>query len=102
MPAGRPKTIARNGPAPGFRNSRSGTNTSAPRKGKVVVQLPCTVRSFSEAVGVRASQVLGKLMTMGQLANINAELSAEIVEHLAMELGVEIDVRQPRIWKPGC
>ena len=77
-----------------IRNKRSGTNTSAPRKGKAVLQLPCTVRSFSEAVGVRASQVLGKLMALGQLANINAELSSEVVELLAVELGLDVDVRQ--------
>ena len=35
---------------------RGGTNTAAPRKGKVVIDLPCTVRSLSEATGVPNGQ----------------------------------------------
>ena len=44
---------------------RTGTNTAAPRKGKVVVELPCTVRSFAEATGISAGKILGKLMATG-------------------------------------
>jgi translation initiation factor IF-2 len=61
----------------------------------VVIDLPCTVREFSESVGVPARTVLGKLLAMGAVnTNINAELSAETVELLAVELGVEIVVRR--------
>jgi translation initiation factor IF-2 len=46
-----------------FRRSRkSGVSTAAPRKGKVSLQLPCTVRELSEAAGVPASQILRILM----------------------------------------
>jgi translation initiation factor IF-2 len=76
------------------RGKRAATNTSAPRKGRVVVQLPATVRSYSEAIGVRAPQVLGKLLAMGTMANINTELSSEMAELLAVDLGIEIDLRQ--------
>ncbi|HEX3656361.1 MAG TPA: translation initiation factor IF-2 [Pirellulales bacterium] len=77
-----------------IRMRRTGTNTAAPRKGKVVVVLPCTVRSFSESVGIRASQVLGKLLALGQMANINTELSAETIELLSVELGLEVETRE--------
>jgi len=75
---------------------RTGANTAAPRKTNVVVELPVTVRGFSEAIGVPARTVLGKMLTMG-IANltINAELSAETAELLAMELGVEVEIRRP-------
>jgi translation initiation factor IF-2 len=74
---------------------RTGTNTAAPRKTNVVLDLPCTVREFSESVGVPARTVLGKLLAMGAVnTNINAELSAETVELLAVELGVEVVVRR--------
>jgi len=73
---------------------RSGTNTSAPRKGKVVVVLPCTVRSFAEVTGVPAGKILGKLMAMGILSNIVASLDAETAELLAVELGIEADIRR--------
>lgn len=74
----------------------TGQNTAAPRKGSVVVELPCTVRSFSEAVGVRAPQVLMKLLQLGGTAgNINTELNEETVELLAVEFGVEIQLKRP-------
>jgi len=74
---------------------RPGVSTAAPRKGNVVVQLPCTVREFSEALGVPASQVLGKLLQLGTLSNINAELDPELAELLAAEFGIEVDFKQP-------
>ena len=70
-------------------------NTSAPRKTRVIVEMPCTVRAFSEAIGVPARLVLGKLLAMGVVtANINAELSMETAELLAVELGAEVDFRR--------
>ena len=79
-----------------LRIRRTGANTAAPRKTMAVLQLPVTIRGFSEAIGVPARIVLGKLLSMGMVStNINADLSAETAELLAMELGVEIDIRRP-------
>ncbi len=74
---------------------RKGTNTAAPRKENVVLELPCTVRSFSEAAGVPSGRVLAALMQMGQMLNINANINAELAEMLAVELNVELQFRQP-------
>lgn len=74
---------------------RTGANTAAPRKTNVVLELPCTVRTFSEAIGISASKVVGELMKLGTMANINANLDAEMAELLAEQLAVEIDFRQP-------
>ncbi len=76
---------------------RIGTNTAAPRKHNVVLEMPCTVRTFSETVGVSANQVLGKLLAMGVGAgvNINAGLEMETAELLAVEFGVDVDLRRP-------
>ena len=74
-------------------NRRTGTNTAAPRKGKVTLEMPCTVRSFSTAIGVPASQVLRQLMGLGTMGNINSEIDPEMAELLAVELGVEVDFR---------
>jgi translation initiation factor IF-2 len=71
------------------RIKRTGTNTAAPRKDSVVVQLPCTVRTFSEALGVPARTILAKLLEMGTMTNIAANLDAEMAELLASELGVD-------------
>ncbi len=68
-----------------------------PRKGKVALQLPATVRTFSEAGGIGANQVLQKLMALGVTSalNINAALDQETVELLAVELGLELELKQP-------
>lgn len=71
-----------------LRIKRTGANTAAPRKDSVVVQLPCTVRTFSEALGVPARTILAKLLEMGTMTNIAANLDPEMAELLAAELGV--------------
>ncbi len=80
------------------RIQRKGTNTAAPRKGRVVVELPCNVRSYAEATGIPVSKILGKLMTMykdgGPMPSITSNLDAETAELLALELGVEVEVRR--------
>jgi len=74
---------------------RTGAKTAAPRKGKIVVEMPCTVRDFSEAVGVPARMILAKLLELGVMSNIAASLDAETAELLAAEFGLEVDIRAP-------
>ena len=69
-------------------------NTAAPRKEKAVLELPCTVRTFSEAAGVSSGQVIKVLMELGTMANINAQIEDEMVELIAEQLGVELDIRE--------
>lgn len=73
---------------------RTGANTAAPRKSSVVIELPCTVRTFSEVLGVPVRQVLAKLLALGTMGNINSQISSELAELLAIELGVEVSFRQ--------
>ncbi len=83
----------------GFRRRhRSGptVNTAAPRKDSVVLQLPCTVREFSEAAGVSKVQVL---LTMKQLGdesnkNVNSTIEDEMVELLVEQLEVQLEIRE--------
>jgi len=72
---------------------RTGANTAAPRKGKVIVELPCTVRGFSEAVSVSVASILSQLMELGSISNITASLDPEMAELLAAELGVDVEFR---------
>lgn len=76
------------------RLTRKGTNTAAPRKGDVVVELPCTVRTLSEATGVSTAAILRSLMAFGTMANINAELDLETAELIAAELGIEVQFKE--------
>ncbi len=86
--------IRRRGPTRIKRNANS-KSTAAPRKEKVALSLPCSVRQFSEAAGVGANVVLQKLLVLqGAMANINTMLDTETVELLADELGVEIEFKQ--------
>ncbi len=70
-------------------------STAAPRKEAVSLELPTTVRAFSEAAGVSATQVIRVLMGMGMMANINAPITEEYAELLAAELGVQLEFKQP-------
>ena len=73
---------------------RSNTvSTAAPRKGNVTLSLPCTVRSFSEATGVAARDVLGVLLREGTMANITAQIDPDMAEFIAAELGLEVEFR---------
>jgi translation initiation factor IF-2 len=72
------------------RIKRTGTNTAAPRKESVVLEMPCSVRTFSEAIGVPARTILGKLLDMGTVTNIAANIDLELAELLAVELGVDV------------
>lgn len=74
---------------------RASGQSTAPRKGKVVVELPCTVRSLSEATGVPFARIQRTLMALGTMATINSSIDAELAELVAAELGLDIELRNP-------
>jgi translation initiation factor IF-2 len=77
------------------RLKRTGVCTAVPRKSHVVIELPCTVRSFSEAVGVPAQKVLGELFKLGVPSLITATMPEETAELVALNLGTEVEFRRP-------
>ncbi len=74
---------------------RTGANTAAPRRENVSIEIPCTVRSFSEAIGVPARTILAKMLELGTISNIAATLDPDMAELLAGELGVSVDFYRP-------
>ena len=68
---------------------RKGVNTAAPRKDAVVLELPCTIRSFSEAAGMLGRQSVGHVDGMGMQSglNINSQLDLETAEVIAGRIG---------------
>jgi translation initiation factor IF-2 len=68
-----------------------------PRKGKVPVEMPITVRSLSEAVGVRSGDLLFRLRDHGAPATItiNSNLDPDMAETIALDLGCELDIKRP-------
>lgn len=70
-------------------------STAAPRKTDVALELPCTLREFSEATGLPAQVVQRTLMSFGQMVTINAMLDAETAELIAAEHGVDLKIKEP-------
>jgi translation initiation factor IF-2 len=73
----------------------SGISTAAPRKTNATIQVPCTVRGFSEAIGLPASEVLKKLLSFGMetMPSMASSLDRDTVELLAAEFGVQLDIK---------
>jgi translation initiation factor IF-2 len=74
---------------------RRPTGPTQPRKGKVPIELPITVRSLSAAIGVPSPQLLFKLRDHGIEATINTTLDPDLAEAIALESGAELDVKRP-------
>ena len=72
---------------------RSGpvANTAAPRKENLTLELPCTVRTFSEVAGVPAVKVLLTCQQLGDdsVRQINSMLADETAEMLLEHFGIE-------------
>ncbi|MBN8525746.1 MAG: translation initiation factor IF-2, partial [Planctomycetes bacterium] len=60
------------------------------------IAVPCTVREFSEASGVRVSVIIAKLFMAGVMANINSVLGKSEVELLAQEFKKTVTVTEPK------
>ena len=78
------------------RSKGKAANTAAPRKDDVVLQLPCTVREFSEAAGVPAVQALLTIQQLGDTSasNINSSIPSEMVELLIEHFQSSVEVRE--------
>ena len=70
------------------------TSTAAPRKNRVVLELPCTVKSFAENLGLSVASVQGKLFELGKMLTITASLDLETAELLAVAFDAEVDFRK--------
>ncbi len=66
------------------------------KKSHVEIEPPITVRGLSEVIGVKANELIRKLMGMNQLATINANLDDELAVMLALEFGIDLEVVHPR------
>src|SRR4051812_24822236 len=76
------------------RRVSTGASTAAPRKEKVVVQLPCTIRELSEAAGIPATEILRILMNEGVMTTITAIMDPEMTQLVAAELGINVEFKE--------
>jgi translation initiation factor IF-2 len=68
-----------------------------PRKGKVPISMPITVRALSEAVGLRSGDLLFRLKDHGAAENItiNSTLDPVLAEAIALDVGCELEIKKP-------
>jgi translation initiation factor IF-2 len=68
------------------------------RKGKVPIATPISVRTLSEAIGVKSAALIFKLMAAGAppTTTINSLLDVDMAETIALEQGIELDVKRGR------
>jgi translation initiation factor IF-2 len=68
-----------------------------PRKGKVPLQLPITVRALSEAIGLRSVELLFKLRDHGAppTLNINSTIDPDLAQTIALDVGCELEIKRP-------
>ena len=77
------------------RNQRH-TSSAGQLKTEAEIELPISVRSLSEAIGRPASALLKALFARGAMITINALLDEETAVELAMELGVDLQIKYGR------
>src|SRR5262249_39214902 len=66
-----------------------------PRKGKVPVEMPITVRSLSETVGLKSADLLARLLGHGQAnVNINSNVEPDVAEMIAVEVGCDLEIKR--------
>ncbi|MBN2378087.1 MAG: translation initiation factor IF-2 [Sedimentisphaerales bacterium] len=74
------------------RSTSQGSTRQVVRIEKATVKEPITVKDLSGAIGVRAAEIMSKLMQMGVMATVNQIIDTEAAEAVALELGVELTV----------
>lgn len=80
------------------KRSRRGRKNRGPIELKTSAQIefPITVRALSEAIGRPAKSIMGYFFKEGQMVTINDELNEEDALEVAMELGVDLEIKRGR------
>ncbi len=64
---------------------------------KVTIELPATVKDVSAALGVKAGDIISKLLIGHNVfATINQALDGELIEMIGIEYGVEVELKQAK------
>jgi len=70
-----------------------GQHQVAAKPTHVEITPPITIRALSEAMGVKSSDILKKLMATGVLATVNQVLEPETAQVMALEFGLELTIK---------
>lgn len=79
-----------------IRRRRQKSTAPVALKTSAQIELPVTVRGFSEAIGRPVRDILRLLFDKGEMTTINETVSEDTALEVAMELGVDLEVKRPR------
>ncbi len=66
------------------------------KMGDIHIDEPITVKSFSEATGIKASEIITKMMGLGVIATVNQVIDTEMAETIAVENDITLVVRESK------
>ncbi|MEW6356777.1 MAG: translation initiation factor IF-2 [Planctomycetota bacterium] len=97
-PARKPERHLRRWIAPGA--GRMGVKAVKPspvqKVTKVEVEPPIIVKDLSAIMGVKASDIIGKLLSHGLMATINEAIEPEMARLIGVDFDVEVTVKEPQ------
>ncbi|MDZ7816236.1 MAG: translation initiation factor IF-2 N-terminal domain-containing protein [Planctomycetota bacterium] len=79
----------------GNRGNKRKKKVSQP-KDNVAVEVPISVRDLSQAIGVKANDIIFKFIKAGQRVTVNSMLDAEAVEQIALDYELDLDIRKEK------
>lgn len=78
------------------RQRRKKRSSQVELKTSAQIEFPITVRNLSEAIGRPAKSIMGYFFKAGHMVTINDELGEEDALEVAMELGVDLEIKRGR------
>jgi len=60
----------------------------------VAIEEPVTVKSLASALGIKANDIIGKLMKQGIFASINQALDITVAQTMALDYGIDLEIAQ--------
>jgi len=74
--------------------SKRPTPTLPPKERKISLHSPVTVKDLSKGLGIKANLIIAKLMQKGAMVTINELVEDDVVEEIAQEFGLEIEIKK--------
>jgi translation initiation factor IF-2 len=70
-----------------------GAHVTAARPTHVQITPPITIRELSEAMGIKSSDILKKLMAQGTMATVNQVIEPDVAQVIGLEFGLELTIK---------
>ncbi len=67
--------------------------TAAQIGGKVIITAPFTIKDLAAATGVKAADILKKLVMQGVMATVNSGIDAERAQEIMIDFDIELDIK---------